>query len=274
MCNLQIVLSCSGAELRLHSYTSDGELAQVAFAARGVQKCSPAVGFLTDNKMGVLLTCYPAPSPLAIGGMPLIEVKDRVGICTIGYNADCLRIKTDWRGIVENHKFTFGEPPTVDKIASKLSAVLTSGLYPEKKEAFARPLATSLLFLAHDHEIGEGNRLIMLENSGAIYQCHGLASLGSIAGKSFDMDAIEASLTEHLDLKNPQRLDWKGIIDRVAGQVFGHVRQGYDEQLVELRCECCVFDRSGHGHLLPIASSLEELRENLAVLEQELFPRS
>jgi len=253
----------SGDELRLNAYTSSGELAQVTFASRGVEKSSPAVGFvLDDDNVGVLLHCSPRPSPLSVRVSGTIEWMDSVGVCAVGYKADCLRLKTEWRGIVENHKFVYGEAPAVRKIAAKLSSVLTSGLYPDRsdKEApFARPLAASVLFLAREREAPR-LRLVQLDNSGAIFRCHQIAALGSVAtaAHSQDLAAISSDIVASSQSAHGGG-DLAALVERVAASLFRHVRRVRDlEDDGELECECLIVDKRGRGHVL-LANSPEKL---------------
>jgi len=262
--------SSSSDELRLNAYTSDGELAQVAFASRGVGKSSPAVGFLV-NGVGVLLHCSPCDSLLSQRIFRTIEWMDSVAICPIGYGADCLRVKTEWRGVVENHKFSFGEPPAVDKIASKLSTMLTSGLYPEQRGddeplPFARPLASSVLFLAavdkqRSKASGNGNRLLLLDNSGAIFQCHKLASLGTISKHKEDLDAVASILL--LARETDDEAATKSIVERVAAKLLNHVARAHEDAGV-LDLECFVVDATGKGHVLPLTHTAAELAAELS----------
>ena len=276
-----------GEELRLNAYTSEGELAQVAFAARGVDKCSPAVGFVVGDELGVLLSCSPRPSPLSLRVSSTIEWMDGVGVCAVGYKADCLRLKTEWRGVVENHKFIFGEAPAASKIATKLSAVLTSGLYPERgrdkeREApFARPLAASVLFLASDEAPAGGRlRLLQLDNSGAIFRCHKLAALGSLAAHAKDLAAVSdavgsASVSASGD-------EAAALVERVAASLFRHSQRalGFDSDLAggggdteteaELELECLVVDGRGRGQHLR-ADSPAQLRSALVASLARVF---
>lgn len=263
--------SSSSDELRLNAYTSDGDLAQVAFAARGVGKSSPAVGFVV-NGVGVLLHCSPCESLLSQRISRTIEWMDSVAICPIGYGADCLRVKTEWRGVVENHKFSFGEPPAVDKIASKLSTMLTSGLYPEQRGddeplPFARPLASSVLFLAaadkqRSKASGNGNRLLLLDNSGAIFQCHKLASLGTISKHKEDLDAVASILLLASDTDTETAT--KGVVERVAAKLLDHVARTHEDAPGALDLECCVVDATGRGHVLPLTHTAAELAAELS----------
>jgi len=247
--------SASGAsaanELRLNAYTSDGDLAQVTFAARGVGKSSPAVGFVLKGNVGVVLFCRPCSSPLSVPVSRTIEWMDKVGVCAVGYRADCARLKTEWRGVVENHKFIFGEAPSVNKIASKLSTVLTSGMYPdrnEKEAPFARPLAASVLFLATE---GGSMRLLQLDNSGTIYDCKGLAALGSVSSHADDLAAI-------VDAISTDSKTIAATIESVASRLFQHIKRDSEED-VQLECECLLVDASsGQGHVL-LGRSPEEL---------------
>lgn len=269
--------SGQGEELRLNAFTEAGELAQVTFAAKGVTKCSPAVGFVLDDDLGVLIHCYPRPSLLSVQMSRTIEWMDKVGVCAIGYNADCLRLKTDWRGVVENHKFIFGEPPSVKKIASKLSLVLTSGLYPDrgasdKETPFARPLAASVLFLARECGDGEvekglecgGFQLLQLDNSGALYQCHqrSVTALGTITKHSEDLSAIADIVASHR--QQPTAAALADTVERVATHLFQHVQRDSTGESAEIdcECECLAIDARGKGHFL-VARTPELLRSAL-----------
>jgi 20S proteasome alpha/beta subunit len=254
------IRASAGNELRLNAYTRDGDLAQVTFAARGVGKSSPAVGFVLKGNVGVLLFGRPCSSPLSVPVSRTTEWMDKVGICAVGYRADCARLKTEWRGVVENHKFIFGEAPSVNKIASKLSTVLTSGMYPdrnEKEAPFARPLAASVLFLASE---GGSMRLLQLDNSGTIYECKGLAALGSVSSHADDLAAIVQVLSTDQTTA--------AAIESVASRLFQHIKRDLDED-VQLECECLLVDASGQGHVL-LGRSPEELRGAVLVkLEEE-----
>lgn len=237
----------AGAELQLNTYTHDGELAQIAFASRGVRKSSPAVGFVLDD-VGVLMSCGPRPSLLAQRTDAGIEVMDNIGFCPVGWKSDCLRLKSEWRQVVEGHKFQFGEAPSVDMIASRLSTFMTRGLYQERSDAFARPLAASVLFIEHSPE-ERRNRLVLLENSGAVYQCHFLACTGSISSSQSDVDAIEALIFGGGG--KVDKRDLRDIIKSVAAKLIKHVKGkfgggGDDDESddFEVEIECCIMKAS------------------------------
>lgn len=247
-------------ELQLNAYTKEGELAQIAFASRGVAKSSPAVGFVLHNGVGVLLSCVPRQSLLAERPGTGMEWQDNVGICPVGWQSDCLRLKSEWRDVVEQHRFRFGEAPSLDKIATRLSSLLTRGLYPERSDAFARPLATSVLFIAG------GSKLVLLDSSGSLYQCHSLACLGTISSSRSEMDAVEALIFghEHSDKQQeqPQPKPLRTIVTSVAGKLFEHVKnkQGGDapdDGTIDVDFECCIC-KEGVGRVF-VAKSVEEI---------------
>ena len=249
-------------ELRLNAYTTEGALAQVAFASRGVGKSSPAFGFLLDDDVGVLLSCGPQQSRLTERSGTGMEWQDSVGICPVGWQSDCLRLKTEWRDVVEQHRFKFGEAPSVDKIATKLSSLLTRGLYPERSDAFARPLAASVLFIAG------GNRLLMLDSSGSLYQCHSLACLGSISSSRSELDAIEALIfgspdqeADNKQQKIHRKKPLRTTVTSVAAKLVEHVKSKRDGDtglsVDDVEIECCVCKKQG-GRVF-VARSIEEL---------------
>ena len=220
-------------DVLLNSYTEQGELAQIAYAGRLVDRTSPAVGFtLNDGKTGYIIRCKPKSSLLLARSVSTIEQFYCFSVCVAGLESDCARFKQECVNVLETELFTFGEPPSIEKLSSKLSTFVTRGLYQEKKGAFARPLAVSAIVASLSEidsdvdvdldldstELSEGDesdkgdekirsgggrvvRMRLLHSSGAVLECAngGMACTGSITQDAEGISAIEALVLDFLD---------------------------------------------------------------------------
>jgi hypothetical protein len=172
--------------------------------------------------------------------------------------------------LTEEHHLTFGETPSIDYYASKLSTWLTRGLYPpglfnsycfkriipyflcllendedEEKEVLSRPMACGMLLSCYDSH-RQKCRLVRVDNNGYVSDCL-LGCMGSVSVKSADQifDIINTPMEED-DQNTPKCTRLYRIVKKVGDFIMSKLVQ--DKGLNDLEqcmdCECIVVNKS------------------------------
>ena len=154
------------ADVSLGQYSAQGELVQLRYAGRAVERAPPVVGLsgkLGDQAVSVLLRLR-GLSPLSRDAevLPSFEVLDDVLLCSAGYAPDCRAVLVQAAVITQSHRLLFGDPPSAEHLCGELLRWMTRGLRRDEREAVVRPLAVSVLVC----DIPKGGLLSVLGNGG------------------------------------------------------------------------------------------------------------
>lgn len=182
----------STSDISLNMYTANGDLAQIKFASRSVERSNPSFAFVApyrnvDDELThsccIMIAVHPSGSPLSdesIRFSKSIEVYDESTAALFGgYAPDIEYARSHLNHATQSHRFTFGETPSLHNYATDLAEWITQGLYvsdedednDDHDEAFlARPLAISVLLGAIDPRL-KRPRLLRVDNSGATAEC-------------------------------------------------------------------------------------------------------
>lgn len=297
-------------DLVLNQYMENGELAQMTYSSRLINKCSPCLAFLvpgcihhdanttsSDSKgnndeqfksskivlcgnnngnMGIMIRCKPLTSSLR---KPHVTIKSDYNLVFsgVGYEADVSKVLGHIKETIESHLFTFGEVPPSAKLVSSSSAYLTKGLYQEMEDAFARPLAASLLLLAvesvRNNKKRDNVKVVLKEvlHTGLVTQST-MSTLGSLVEDTDVLNKIKTKITSYCTTMR-ETMQQTGYIDGfitllrdILLLLDEHMAKKHDEAQMEY--ELFMMDSKGHKWSLPSPRAsqdliLQRLREHM-----------
>lgn len=179
-------------DMSLHQYTESGEVAQVYYASKAVQKSSTGLLGYCDSDFSAVFAISKKVSTLQVArAKPTVEKYGKsLGIAMTGHPADCVYACSKCNLVVQSHILRFGETPLMDNVAKAMSKWVTRGMYIGDEDAVLRPVATSIVLFGRDL-CGTSNRLVLLENSGSIKECD-FFSTGYLPGGAVTLKKIEA----------------------------------------------------------------------------------
>ncbi|MBA0870165.1 hypothetical protein Goshw_008701, partial [Gossypium schwendimanii] len=172
----------------VNTFSPEGRLFQVEYAIEAIKLGSTAIGLKT--KEGVVLAVEKRiTSPLLIiatSSQPhkywtlfqepssvekIMEIDEHIGCAMSGLIADARTLVEHARVETQNHRFSYGEPMTVESTTQALcDLALRFGEGDE--ESMSRPFGVSLLIAGHDEN---GPSLYYTDPSGTFWQCNGKA---------------------------------------------------------------------------------------------------
>ena len=196
-------------DMSLHQYSESGEVVQVSYASKAVEKSSIGLIGFSEQEYSVVFAVQKKPSTLQVRTKQLlIEKYSRtLGMALSGYSADNEYVRSKCNLLKQTHILRFGETPLINSIAKSVSRYLTRGMYIGDKDTVLRPVATAILFFGRDFS-DSAHRLTMVENSGSIKQCS-FITLGNIPGGPFAIEKIRKRVqTAEKDLTNAARSDY------------------------------------------------------------------
>jgi 20S proteasome alpha/beta subunit len=195
-----VISGCRSASLKskndmsLHQYTDSGEVAQVYYASKAIQKSSTGLLGYCDSDFSAVFAISRKLSTLQVAReKPTVKKYGKsLGVAIIGHPADCVYACGKCNLVIQSHILRFGETPLMDNVAKAMSKWVTRGMYTGDEDAVLRPVATSVILFGRDLS-GTSNRLVLLENSGSIKECD-FVSIGYLPGGSTTLKKIEATV--------------------------------------------------------------------------------
>ncbi|XP_027364842.1 proteasome subunit alpha type-5 isoform X2 [Abrus precatorius] len=146
----------------VNTFSPEGRLFQVEYAIEAIKLGSTAIGLKT--KEGVVLA---EPSSVE----KIMEIDEHIGCAMSGLIADARTLVEHARVETQNHRFSYGEPMTVESTTQALcDLALRFGEGDE--ESMSRPFGVSLLIAGHDEN---GPSLYYTDPSGTFWQCNAKA---------------------------------------------------------------------------------------------------
>ncbi|KAI3426643.1 uncharacterized protein J3R85_009845 [Psidium guajava] len=156
----------------VNTFSPEGRLFQVEYAIEAIKLGSTAIGLKT--KEGVVLAVEkritsPLLEPSSVE--KIMEIDDHIGCAMSGLIADARTLVEHARVETQNHRFSYGEPMTVESTTQAIcDLALRFGEGDE--ESMSRPFGVSLLIAGHDEN---GPSLYYTDPSGTFWQCNAKA---------------------------------------------------------------------------------------------------
>ncbi|XP_038985383.1 proteasome subunit alpha type-5-A-like [Phoenix dactylifera] len=155
--------------LNAHTFSPEGRMFQIEYAIEAIKLGSTAIGLKT--KEGVVLAIEKrVSSPLLEPGSveKIMEIDEHIGCAISGVMADARALVEHARVETQNHRFSYGEPMSVDSTTQALCDLALR--FGEGKEgSMSRPFGVALLIAGHDEN---GPSLYYTDPSSAFWQCN------------------------------------------------------------------------------------------------------
>ncbi|CAI9753700.1 unnamed protein product [Fraxinus pennsylvanica] len=184
----------------VNTFSPEGRLFQVEYAIEAIKLGSTAIGVKT--KEGVVLAVEkritsPLLEPSSVE--KIMEIDDHIGCAMSGLIADARTLVEHARVETQNHRFSYGEPMTVESTTQALcDLALRFGEGDE--ESMSRPFGVSLLIAGHDEN---GPSLYYTDPSGTFWQCTAKA-IGS--GSEGADSSLQEQFNKDLTLKEAETI--------------------------------------------------------------------
>ncbi|KAL6196974.1 hypothetical protein ACLB2K_032587 [Fragaria x ananassa] len=184
----------------VNTFSPEGRLFQVEYAIEAIKLGSTAIGLKT--KEGVVLAVEkritsPLLEPSSVE--KIMEIDAHIGCAMSGLIADARTLVEHARVETQNHRFSYGEPMTVESTTQALcDLALRFGEGDE--ESMSRPFGVSLLIAGHDEH---GPSLYYTDPSGTFWQCNAKA-IGS--GSEGADSSLQEQYSKDLTLKEAETI--------------------------------------------------------------------
>ncbi|KAI0494591.1 hypothetical protein KFK09_024732 [Dendrobium nobile] len=134
----------------VNTFSPEGRLLQVEYAIEAIKLGATAIGIKT--KQGVVLAVEkrltsPLLEPSSVE--KIMEIDEHIGCAMSGFIADARTLVEHARVETQNHRFSYGEPMTVESTTQALcDHAIRFG--EGEEESMSRPFGVSLLIAGHD----------------------------------------------------------------------------------------------------------------------------
>ncbi|KIO30220.1 hypothetical protein M407DRAFT_156863 [Tulasnella calospora MUT 4182] len=159
----------TGYDLSASTYSPDGRIFQIEYAAKAVENSGTAIGLRVKDGVVFAVEKLVHSKLLVPSSNRRIQTIDRhIGLATSGLLADGRHIGNRAREEAENYRETYRTPTPVQALADRI------GLYVQAYTLYSsvRPFGISAIFGGIDKE---GPQLYVVEPSGIFYGYHGAA---------------------------------------------------------------------------------------------------
>jgi 20S proteasome alpha/beta subunit len=129
-------LKASDNDLSLFEYTENGEVSQLLYGRRAIERYGcPVVAFHCPSlSMSVVIVGIKRFSSLHIPDENhTLFCKEGVLAALTGYAPDVTDCRSYFNSLIVSHKYTFGEVPSICKLANSLAHHFTEGMYRDGK---------------------------------------------------------------------------------------------------------------------------------------------
>ncbi|GMH14185.1 hypothetical protein Nepgr_016026 [Nepenthes gracilis] len=184
----------------VNTFSPEGRLFQVEYAIEAIKLGSTAIGIKTRE--GVVLAVEkritsPLLEPSSVE--KIMEIDEHIGCAMSGLIADARTLVEHARVETQNHRFSYGEPMTVESTTQALcDLALRFGEGDE--ESMSRPFGVSLLIAGHDEH---GPSLYYTDPSGTFWQCNAKA-IGS--GSEGADSSLQEQYNSDLSLQEAEKI--------------------------------------------------------------------
>ncbi|TXG68183.1 hypothetical protein EZV62_003118 [Acer yangbiense] len=157
----------------VNTFSPEGRLFQVEYAIEAIKLGSTAIGLKT--KEGVVLAVEkritsPLLEPSSVE--KIMEIDDHIGCAMSGLIADARTLVEHARVETQNHRFSYGEPMTIESTTQALCDLALRFGEGDEEESMSRPFGVSLLIAGFDEN---GPSLYYTDPSGTFWQCNAKA---------------------------------------------------------------------------------------------------
>lgn len=177
-------------------YSDDGEILQVAYAKKAIDKAASVVA-ITDGRIGISLCRIPVRSRLHTRH-PKINynilqpagASNRLLLCFTGLAGDVRHLLLDANTVAVSHRVSFGETLSPLEMSTQISRMLTVALHPSDDrdaEKLDRPLACEGFVMG----IEKGEIVLFSCSNSGHFSRESVVSAGRMSGK---MELIAAQL--------------------------------------------------------------------------------
>ncbi|KAL2462393.1 Proteasome subunit alpha type-5-B [Forsythia ovata] len=184
----------------VNTFSPEGRLFQVEYAIEAIKLGSTAIAIKT--KEGVVLAVEkritsPLLEPSSVE--KIMEIDEHIGCAMSGLIADARTLVEHARVETQNHRFSYGEPMTVESTTQALCD-LALRFGEGEEESMSRPFGVSLLIAGHDEN---GPCLYYTDPSGTFWQCNAKA-IGS--GSEGADSSLQEQYNKDLTLKEAETI--------------------------------------------------------------------
>ncbi|CAD6336212.1 unnamed protein product [Miscanthus lutarioriparius] len=160
----------------VNTFSPEGRLFQVEYAIEAIKLGSTTIGLKTKDGI-VLAVEKRVTSPLLEPSSveKIMEIDEHIGCAVSGLIADARTLVEHARVETQNHRFSYGEPMTVES-STQAICDLALRFGEGDEESMSRPFGVSLLIAGHDEN---GPSLYYTDPSGTFWQCNAKA-IGSV----------------------------------------------------------------------------------------------
>nr|CAD1822558.1 unnamed protein product [Ananas comosus var. bracteatus] len=225
----------------VNTFSPEGRLFQVEYAIEAIKLGSTAIGLKT--KEGVVLAVEkrvtsPLLEPSSVE--KIMEIDEHIGCAMSGLIADARTLVEHARVETQNHRFSYGEPMTVESTTQALcDLALRFGEGDE--ESMSRPFGVSLLIAGHDEN---GPSLYYTDPSGTFWQCNAKA-IGS--GSEGADSSLQEQYNKDLTLQEAETIALS-ILKQVMEEKYCYKKIA-SERIVSKKLKCTLFVKSLGTHL-------------------------
>lgn len=155
-------------DISIQRYNEMGEITQLVYSNLAIDRDAPVVAYVdVATEAAIILSTYRVKSPLLLSKQRKVEHLKEEGIVTaaIGYVPDCAYARNYLYSIIQNHRLTYGECPSLESIASQMSSWISRCFYTSDQTTIARPLAACVLMMSYEEK---RMKLMHIENSGLV----------------------------------------------------------------------------------------------------------
>ncbi|KAN0063882.1 putative proteasome subunit alpha type-7 [Thecaphora frezii] len=243
----------TGYDLSASTYSPDGRIFQIEYAAKAVENAGTAIAIRTKTGVVIAVEKLVQTKLLVPGSNSRIFSIDRhVGLTSAGLIADGKHIASRARDEAVNHRDTYRYPVPLKALADRVSMYIQAfTLYSS-----VRPFGVSTILAGIDDS--RGPQIFMIEPSGVFWGYHGCA-----IGKGKQLAKTEI---EKLDLEN---LELTQAVDEAAKIIF-KVHDDAKDKDFELELSWIGPESKGRHEFVPEELKKEAIRKAKEALDDEM----
>ncbi|PKU59423.1 Proteasome subunit alpha type-5-B [Dendrobium catenatum] len=194
---IHVFVSRTEYDRGVNTFSPEGRLLQVEYAIEAIKLGATAIGIKT--KQGVVLAVEKRlPSPLLEPSSveKIMEIDEHIGCAMSGFIADARTLVEHARVETQNHRFSYGEPMTVESTTQALcDHAIRFG--EGEEESMSRPFGVSLLIAGHDEHGPSPSKAVGMEFDQNVRRILSLLILGHHIEE--DEEEPETDLVHHVD---------------------------------------------------------------------------
>jgi 20S proteasome alpha/beta subunit len=210
----RIVVRQGGGEARydrtITDFSGDGRLAQVEYAMEAALRGSTIAAMNVPTMDGA---CFVVDASSSSSSSKVHRIDHHIWLVTAGLSGDARVLAQDLRAKCQNHRLSFGEPPTTEQVAHMAG----EAQHELTRTAGLRPLGCTALVVGMDHSNnGQGTpRLFETDPGGIVEECQYAVGGKGRANLGRTVAPLALWLAKEGDGESPSSL--KSLGDAAAG---------------------------------------------------------